>query len=36
MESIHVRELALSDPLAFLEKYPDGAILFVDSFKLVH
>lgn len=27
MESIHVRELALSDPVAFLEKYPQGAIL---------
>lgn len=27
MESIHLRELALSDPVAFLEKYPDGAIL---------
>jgi predicted AAA+ superfamily ATPase len=27
MEAIHVKELALSDPIAFLEQYPDGAIL---------
>lgn len=26
MESIHIRELALSDPVAFLELYPEGAI----------
>lgn len=26
MESIHIRELALSDPVAFLEQYPEGAI----------
>lgn len=27
LESIHVRELASSDPVAFLEQYPEGAIL---------
>lgn len=27
MESLHIRELAMSDPLAFLEQYPEGAIL---------
>lgn len=27
MESIHLRELASSDPIAFLERYPEGAIL---------
>jgi predicted AAA+ superfamily ATPase len=27
MESIHVKELATSDPVAFLELYPEGAIL---------
>ena len=27
MESIHLRELAQSDPLSFLELYPEGAIL---------
>lgn len=27
LESIHVRELATSDPVAFLEQYPEGAIL---------
>lgn len=27
LESIHIRELATSDPLAFLEQYPEGAIL---------
>lgn len=27
MESIHVRELASNDPLAFLEQYPEGALL---------
>lgn len=26
MESIHVRELAATDPVAFLEQYPEGAI----------
>lgn len=26
MESLHVRELATSDPVAFLEQYPEGAI----------
>lgn len=27
LESIHVKELALSDPISFLELYPEGAIL---------
>lgn len=27
MESIHIREFAKSDPVAFLEQYPEGAIL---------
>jgi len=27
MEAIHVRELATSDPVGFLERYPEGAIL---------
>ncbi len=27
MESLHMRDLALRDPLAFLDQYPDGAIL---------
>src|ERR1700733_4745816 len=27
LESIHIRELATSDPVAFLEQYPEGAIL---------
>lgn len=27
LESIHLRELATSDPIAFLEQYPEGAIL---------
>lgn len=27
MESLHVRELAAIDPVAFLEQYPEGAIL---------
>lgn len=27
LESIHIRELATSDPIAFLEQYPEGAIL---------
>lgn len=27
MESLHIRDLATSDPLSFLEKYPEGAIL---------
>ncbi|MGZ3633137.1 MAG: ATP-binding protein [Parachlamydiaceae bacterium] len=27
LESIHIRNLALEDPIAFLEGYPDGAIL---------
>jgi len=26
LESIHIRELATSDPVAFLERYPEGAI----------
>lgn len=26
LESIHIRELALSDPVSFLEQYPKGAI----------
>jgi predicted AAA+ superfamily ATPase len=27
LESIHIKELAASDPIAFLERYPDGVIL---------
>lgn len=27
MESLHLKELATSDPIAFLEQYPEGAIL---------
>lgn len=27
MESLHIREFATSDPVAFLEQYPEGAIL---------
>lgn len=27
MESLHVRDFATSDPVAFLEQYPEGAIL---------
>ena len=27
LESLHIRELAASDPVAFLEQYPEGAIL---------
>ncbi len=27
LESIHIRELAASDPVSFLEQYPEGAIL---------
>lgn len=27
LESIHIRELATSDPIAFLEQYPEGAVL---------
>jgi uncharacterized protein len=27
LESIHIRELATNDPVAFLEQYPEGAIL---------
>src|SRR3984957_20903785 len=27
LEAIHIRELATSDPVAFLEQYPEGAIL---------
>lgn len=27
MESLHERELAASDPISFLERYPDGAVI---------
>lgn len=27
LEQLHIRELALTDPVTFLEQYPDGAIL---------
>lgn len=27
LEALHIRELATSDPIAFLEQYPEGAIL---------
>jgi predicted AAA+ superfamily ATPase len=27
MESLHERELALSDPVSFLERYPEGAVI---------
>lgn len=27
LEAIHIRELATNDPVAFLDQYPEGAIL---------